>query len=210
MTAPAKSIRNLVLVLGDQLDESASALADFDVTQDAIWMAEVREESTHIPSSKQRTAVFLSAMRHFAQTLEARGMTVIYAALDDPHNTGTLGHELTRAIATHQPQNLIMTAPGDWRVLQALRAAASEADRILSIRDDTHFFTTVRDFAAHAKGRKQLRLEYFYRELRQKTGILMTGKDPVGGQWNLDADNRGSFEKGGPKDVPPPTRFAPR
>ena len=209
MTAPAKSIRNLVLVLGDQLDESASALADFDVTQDAIWMAEVREESTHIPSSKQRTAVFLSAMRHFAQTLEARGMTVIYTALDDPHNTGTLGRELTRAIATHQPQNLIMTAPGDWRVLQALRAAASEADRPLAIRDDTHFFTTVRDFAAHAKGRKQLRLEYFYRELRQKTGILMTGKDPVGGQWNFDADNRGSFEKGGPKDVPPPTRFAP-
>jgi len=102
-----------------------------------------------------------------------------------------------------------MTVPGDWRVLQSLRAAAIATNRTLEVRDDTHFFSTVRDFAAHAKGRKQLRLEYFYRELRKKNGILMAGKDPVGGQWNFDADNRGSFGKTGPSDVPPPKRFAP-
>jgi deoxyribodipyrimidine photolyase-related protein len=66
----ANALRHLVLVLGDQLNLDALALADFDPTQDAIWMAEVMEESTHVASSKQRSTLFLSAMRHFAQTIK--------------------------------------------------------------------------------------------------------------------------------------------
>jgi deoxyribodipyrimidine photolyase-related protein len=151
----------------------------------------------------------LSAMRHFAQQLQAQGLPLAYTRLDDADNLGTLQLELGRAIKQLQPAALVMTAPGDWRVLQALRAAAAQHQLPLELRDDTHFFSTVREFAAHAKGRKQLRLEYWYRELRHKHGILMEGKDPVGGQWNFDADNRESFGKAGPQNVPPPTRFAP-
>jgi len=204
-----KPVRNLVLVLGDQLDQGASALDGFDPSQDLLWMAEVAQESEHVWSAKQRTAVFLSAMRHYAADLRANGWPLHYVALDAPDNSGTLAGELTHAIATHRPQALVMTAPGDWRVLQDLRGAALAAQVPLEVRDDRHFFSTVRDFAAHAKGRKQLRLEYWYRELRQKTGILMDGKTPVGGQWNFDADNRASFGAKGPGVVPPPTRFAP-
>ncbi|PQA79773.1 cryptochrome/photolyase family protein [Limnohabitans sp. TS-CS-82] len=202
-------LRHLVLILGDQLDEDASALSDFDPQQDAIWMAEVTEESTHITSAKQRTTVFLSAMRHFAARLEARGWTVLYTPLDAPDNSGTLAGELDKAILRTQPQKLVMTAPGEWRVLQSLRSVACTHALSLEIRDDTHFFSTVRDFAEHARGRKQLRLEFFYREMRQKTGILMDGKKPVGDQWNFDADNRGSFGKQGPGLLPQPSRFEP-
>jgi deoxyribodipyrimidine photolyase-related protein len=120
-----------------------------------------------------------------------------------------LALQLTHAIAQLQPLGLVLTAPGDWRVLQSLRAVASAHQLPLDLRDDTHFFSTVREFAAHAKGRKQLRLEYWYRELRRKHNILMDGTDPLGGQWNFDADNRESFGKTGPQNVPPPTRFAP-
>ena len=203
------SLRRLVLVLGDQLDHGASALSDFDPAQDAIWMAEVDEESTHIVSSKQRTSVFLSAMRHFAATLQARGWPLLYSRLEAPNNTGTLSGELDQAIRQHQPQKLVMTAPGDWRVLQSLRTVAHAHSLELDIRDDTHFFSTVREFAEHARGRKQLRQEYFYRELRKKTGILMKDGQPVGGQWNFDADNRASFGKSGPGLLPPPSRFEP-
>lgn len=202
-------LRHLVLILGDQLDADALALADFDPAQDALWMAEVAEESSHIPSSKQRTALFLSAMRHFAADQRALDRTVLYTTLDDPGNSGTLAGELERTFATQRPQKLILTAPGDWRVLKALQAVAREHDLPLELKDDTHFITTVREFAAHAHGRKQLRLEYFYREVRRKTGLLMQGKDPVGGQWNFDADNRGTFPSNGPENVPPPLRFAP-
>ena len=205
---PSK-VRNLVIVLGDQLDAQSSALQDFDPAHDVVWMAEVAEESTHVWSAKQRIAVFLSAMRHFAEDLHARGAPLVYTRLDDADNMGTLALQLKQAITQLQPAVLVLTAPGDWRVLHGLRAVATEHQLTIDLRDDLHFFSTVREFAAHAKGRKQLRLEYWYRALRHKHGILMDGKDPVGGQWNFDADNRESFSKAGPQNVPPPTRFAP-
>lgn len=205
----AEPLRHLVLVLGDQLDHDSTAFDGFDPAQDRVWMAEVAEESTHVWSSKQRIAIFLSAMRHFAAELRERGLPLSHTRLDDAGNTGTLAGELQRAIADLRPQDLILTAPGDWRLLQALRSVAAQAGLPLEVRDDTHFFSTVRDFAAHAKGRKQLRLEYWYRELRQKHGVLMDGKQPAGGQWNFDADNRENFGKAGPQNVPAPFRVPP-
>ena len=205
---PAK-VRHLVIVLGDQLDAQSSALQGFDATQDVVWMAEVDQESTHVWSAKQRIAVFLSAMRHFANDLRERGLPLVYVPMDEPTNRGTLALELERVITVLQPAALVLTAPGDWRVLHSLRAVAKQHSLALDLRDDTHFFSTVREFAAHAEGRKQLRLEYWYREMRHQHGILMEGKAPVGGQWNFDADNRESFGKTGPQNVPPPSRFAP-
>ena len=207
----SKPVRHLVNVLGDQLDEQSSALADFDPAQDMVWMAEVAEESTHVWSAKQRIAVFLSAMRHFSEHLKANGIPLHYLALDDANNPGTLGAALQHAIAHWQPQKLLLTAPGDWRVLQALRQVARDAGVPLNLRDDTHFFSTVREFAAYAEGRKQLRLEYWYRALRVQHQILLEDdrKTPLGGQWNFDADNRQSFGKAGPQDLKPPLRFAP-
>ncbi|OZA22124.1 MAG: cryptochrome/photolyase family protein, partial [Hydrogenophilales bacterium 17-61-9] len=174
------TVRHLVIVLGDQLDLQSSALQDFDPTQDVVWMAEVAQESTHVWSAKQRITVFLSAMRHFAQDLRARGLPLQYTCLDDEGNRGTLALQLNESIRQLQPAALVLTAPGDWRVLQSLRSVATQHQLPLDLRDDTHFFSTVRDFAEHAKGRKQLRLEYWYRALRHKHGILMDGKDPVG------------------------------
>ena len=201
--------RNLVLVLGDQLDEQSSALTDFDPQSDRIWMAEVDAESTHVPSSKQRTTLFLSAMRHFAERLRDKGWPVVYRLLDDEQNMGSLAEELALAIRQYRPSQLVMTAPGDWRVWQQLRATAAQHGVPFDIRDDDHFYCTVREFKAHAEGKKQIRLEYFYRELRRKHQILMDGKLPIGGQWNFDTDNRGSFGKAGPGALPGPTRFEP-
>jgi deoxyribodipyrimidine photolyase-related protein len=199
----------LVLVLGDQLDVQSSALQGFDASQDVVWMAEVSEESTHVWSAKQRIAVFLCAMRHFAHSLRALGLPLDYTRLDDADNAGSLALELGKAIARLRPSALVLCAPGDWRVLQSLRAVAKAHGLPLDVRDDTHFFSTVREFASYARGKKQIRLEYWYRELRRKHHILMEGDAPVGGQWNFDADNRQAFGKAGPQNLPPPSRFVP-
>jgi deoxyribodipyrimidine photolyase-related protein len=203
------ALRCLVIVLGDQLDLHAAVFDGFDPAQDAVWMAEVVEESTHVWSAKQRIALFLSAMRHFAQALEYAGMPLHYRRLDDAGNGGSLAAELQVALATLAPQRVLMTAPGDWRVLNAVRAVVEASGRALELVDDRHFFTTVREFAAHAKGRKSLRLEFFYRELRQRHGVLMQDGQPVGGQWNFDADNRASFGAAGPGLLPPRAVFEP-
>lgn len=79
----AMTVRNLILVLGDQLDADSCAFDGFDAQLDRVWMAEVAEESTHVWSSKQRTALFLSAMRYFAQALRSKSISVDYRSLPD-------------------------------------------------------------------------------------------------------------------------------
>ena len=202
-------LRTLVVVLGDQLDMDAAAFDGFNPEQDAVWMAEVAEEATHVWSGKQRIALFLSAMRHFAQALRAAGRPLHYTRLDDPQNRGSLAAQLQATLAALVPQRVVMTAPGDWRVWQSLKAVVAGAGLALEVCEDRHFYTTVRDFAAHAKGRKSLRLEYFYRELRQRHGVLMQDGKPVGDQWNFDADNREVFGRGGPGVLPPRATFEP-
>jgi deoxyribodipyrimidine photolyase-related protein len=213
MNAPPRPVpqplRHLVLVLGDQLDAASSAFDGFDPACDAVWMAEVAEESTHVWSSQPRIALFLAAMRHFAADLAARGWAVHHTRLADATNTGTLAGELARAVQALRPVKAVLTAPGDWRVLQALRAQARALGLPLELRDDRHFFATVRDFAAHAQGRKSLRMEFFYREMRRRHQVLMDGDQPAGGQWNFDADNRAAFPPSGPPPVPAPLGFAP-
>jgi deoxyribodipyrimidine photolyase-related protein len=208
---PPASLRHLHIVLGDQLDPAASGFDGFDPQQDAIWMAEVDEESTHVPSSRQRIALFLSAMRHAAMHWREQGITLHYQAIDAADNTGTLAGELARSIARLKPQGLVMTAPGEWRVLQSLRDTAAAHGLALDVREDRHFMSSVHDFAEHARGRKQLRMEYWYREMRQRHDVLMEGSPakPVGGQWNFDEDNRESFGKDGPQMRRPPLRHAP-
>ena len=209
--APAAPVERLLLVLGDQLNADASALASADRGRDVLWMAEVEEESRHVWSSRPRTALFLAAMRHFRDARRAEGWRVEYVALDEPANTQSLAGELRRAVDRLQPRQLVMTAAGDYRVAQALTAVAADARVPLEVREDGHFLCSTAEFAAHAEGRKQLRLEFFYRELRRRHRILLDDAgEPLGGQWNFDHDNRGSFgREGPPPDLPAPRRFAP-
>ncbi|NDY92699.1 cryptochrome/photolyase family protein [Ideonella livida] len=225
MTSPAAApppLRHLVLVLGDQLDPEAAAFDGFDPAQDAVWMAEVEEESTHVPSSQPRIALFLAAMRHFARAQALRGRTVHYTRLmphrDPAAPPDTLATQLARALARLRPRALVMTAPGEARVLAALRAQAQAAGLDLDVREDRHFLCSVRDFARHARSRRQLRLEWFYRELRQRYRVLMDPApgdpdgpptQPSGGRWNFDPENREAFPASGPPPVPVPPAFAP-
>lgn len=199
------ALRNLVLIMGDQLDADSPALAAFDATCDRIVMAEVAAESTHVPSHKVRTALFLSAMRHFRDHLVARGYPVDYHALEEPANPGSLAEALGRAVARHSPRRVMCVEPGEYRVEQELRAVCPTIEYL----DDTHFLYTREEFAAHARGRKQLRMEFFYREARRRFGVLLEEGQPVGGAWNFDADNRGSFPPQGPPLHVRPVTFAP-
>jgi len=195
-------VRNLVLLLGDQLDRQSAAFDDFDPQQDRVWMAEVHAESTHVWSHQARIALFLSAMRHFRDELrDDRGWAVEYTTL----TKGTLAEALARDVKRLKPKGLVLVEPGDYRVQQELLEAFPK----IEIRPDRHFLTTKADFAQHAHGRKQLRLEYFYRELRRRYRILMDGDQPEGGAWNFDTDNRETFGKKGPGLLPRAEDFPP-
>ncbi|MCH2394590.1 cryptochrome/photolyase family protein [Oceanibaculum sp.] len=199
---------SLRIVLGDQLSRDLSALDGLDPARDVVLMAEVADEATYVPHHKQKIAFILSAMRHFAAELRAEGITVDYVKLDDPQNTGSFTGEVKRTAARHKPARIVATEPGEWRVRQAMRGWADETGLTVDIREDTRFFASRRRFARWAEDRRSYRMEFFYREMRRETGILLTPDgEPEGGQWNYDAENRKPLPKG--YTLPKRQRFAP-
>jgi deoxyribodipyrimidine photolyase-related protein len=205
MAEPA-ALRHLVIVLGDQLDAASAVFDDFDPDRDAVWMAEVVHEATQVWSTRARIAMFLAAMRHFRDALRARGFRVEYRALD-AHAATTLEDALAADLARLKPERAIAVKPGEWRLAQSLPQVCREAGVAWIERPDLHFLASPEDFADWAKGRKELRLEFFYRWLRKREDVLMADGEPVGGRWNFDSENRETFGKRGPGTLPAPRAF---
>ncbi|MFK7869284.1 MAG: cryptochrome/photolyase family protein [Roseobacter sp.] len=176
----------LVLVLGDQLSENLSAVQAADKAADTIVMAEVMDEATYVKHHPKKIALIFAAMRKFAQTLRDAGWTVAYTQLDDTENAGSIVGELVRRTAQTGASSVVATEPGEWRLIHALKEAPLQVE----VLPDARFIASHQDFEDWAKGRKALRMEYFYREMRRKTGLLMEGDKPVEGKWNFDHDNR--------------------
>ncbi|MGB0497467.1 MAG: cryptochrome/photolyase family protein [Rubricella sp.] len=176
----------LILVLGDQLSPDLSALRAGDRGRDIVVMAEVREEGTYVRHHAKKIALVLSAMRHFAEDLRDEGWTVAYTTLDDADGSDTICGELMRRAKEHGAEGVIATAPGEWRLREALENCPVSVEQL----PDDRFLCSEKDFAAWADGRKAMRMEHFYREMRRKTGLLMDGDDPEGGKWNFDQENR--------------------
>ena len=197
----------LVPVLGDQLSLSLASLEGQQPADTIVLMMEVAEETTYVRHHRQKIAYIFSAMRHHAQALRDAGWTVDYVALDDPDNGGSFTAEVARAIARHAPARLCVTEAGEWRVAAMLDSWETVFGLPVEIRTDTRFVADHRDFEEWAEGRSELTMEWFYRLMRRRTGLLMDGDKPAGNRWNFDKENR----KPARSDLlmPRPLAFAP-
>ena len=196
-------VTRLVLVLGDQLTDALSALKAADKATDVVVMAEVAEEATYVQHHPKKIAFIFAAMRKFAARLREDGWDVRYTQLDDTDNAGSISGELLRRAEDTGASEVIATQPGEWRLIEALEDMPLK----LKMKPDTRFVSTQAEFDKWAEGRKALRMEYFYRDMRRKTGLLMSGGDPEGGKWNYDSENR----KPAPDDIAfsGPMQFTP-
>ena len=180
----------LRLILGDQLSQSISSLEGCDQSEDIILMCELWSEATYVKHHKKKIAFLFSSMRHYAKEVRQSGYKVEYIKIDDPSNTGSFRDEVERALKRHNIERIVITHPGEYRVLADIKRWEADFGVPVEIRTDHRFLCTPDDFTDWAKDRKQLRMEYFYREMRKKYSVLMDGDAPVGGQWNYDAENR--------------------
>ena len=192
----------LRLVLGDQLSRGISSLRDL-AKGDVVLIVEVQEEATYVRHHKRKIAFLFAAMRHFAAELKADGIAVDYVTLDAQGNSGSFTGEVERAIERHQIERIVVTEAGEFRVQAVLEGWERRFALPVEIRDDDRFLCSHGDFAAWADSVKILRMESFYRGMRERTGFLMVGSgDPVDGRWNFDHENREKL----PKRIAPPPR----
>ena len=178
-------VRRVILVLGDQLSTDLAVLRDGDPDQDVVVMAEVADETGYVPHHPKKIALVLSAMRHFADELRDAGWDVRYFRLDEDGPKSICG-ALMSVHQDCQPEDVVAVRPGEWRLIEALEACPVGVRLV----EDDRFFCSIDRFKDWAEGRKELRMEWFYREMRRDTGLLMEGKDPAGGEWNYDKENR--------------------
>ena len=198
--------KRLVLILGDQLDRQSPALKDFDFQNDEVIMIESIPEAQVVWSHKAKIALFLSAMRHFAEELKADGYPIHYVR----DSKLSIADSLKRILLEKGVKHFVCIEPGEWRLKQAIEGLAQGSDLQLDMREDDHFYCSHREFKEWAANKKELRLEFFYRFMRKTHNILLD-KDgnPEGGQWNFDQDNRKPYPKSGPGIIETPILFEP-
>ncbi|NNF25491.1 MAG: cryptochrome/photolyase family protein [Rhodobacteraceae bacterium] len=196
-------VSRLVLVLGDQLTPDIAALREADKSSDIVVMAEVMDEASYVRHHPKKIALIFAAMRKFAAALKEDGWDVRYATLDDEDNAGSIPGELLRHAEATGADEVIATEPGEWRLIEAL----DEVPLTVRQLEDARFVASHAEFEDWAEGRKELRMEYFYRDMRRKTGLLMDEGDPEGGKWNYDHENRKPPKEGLTREGP--MRFTP-
>ncbi|MCU0523404.1 MAG: cryptochrome/photolyase family protein [Elainella sp. Prado103] len=186
-------------------DRAGSQLTETHLTdlksQTQIILIESAQHVRVRPYHRQKLVLVWSAMRHFAEELRQAGWSVTYEIAAD------FIAPLQTWIRQQGIRELRMMEPNDRPFARLLNRLIPELDCQVKILPNNHFLWTAAEFTQWAQGRKNLLMEYFYREGRKRYQILMTGQQPVGGQWNFDPENRKP-----PKanlDTPPPLWFEP-
>tara|TARA_R100000935_G_scaffold58911_1_gene99609 strand:- start:38981 stop:40525 length:1545 start_codon:yes stop_codon:yes gene_type:complete len=205
-------MKTLRLILGDQLNHKHSWYNDPN-EEVLYFIAEMRQETDYVVHHIQKTVAFFEAMKEFGTWLQERGHEVIYYTLDHKDNKQDLTKNLEHLIEKHAIKKFEYQLPDEYRLdeqLQNFSTKTANSSIEVESYDTEHFLTTRTSLAEFYKGKKEMTMEYFYRDMRKKHDILMVNdKSPEGGKWNFDKSNRNRWkgedkiphERGFRKDV---------
>ncbi len=180
----------LRIILWDQLSHNISSLDGCNKLDDIIFLCETVEDVTYVRHHKKKIAFLLAAMRHYGLELKNQGYNIKYIKIDEKYNSGYLQKEIDQFLKIHKISKIIITHPGEFRILKQIKTWEKIFNIPVEIKPDNRFLCSLEEFRSWANNRIQLRMEYFYRLMRQKYSILMDGSNPVGGAWNYDSENR--------------------
>lgn len=189
------NIKTIRFILFDQLNNKISSLEDIDAQHDLIFIPELYEDFTYVKHHKKKLVFMLSALRHFVEALSETGFNVEHIKLDAENKLNNLSDAINYLIKRYAPEQIILCEPSEYRISTVLNQIKKNHPGLIVVRHDNRFFCTLAEFQAWASDRKQLRMEFFYRGLREKYNILFKDGQPEGGQWNYDAENRRPLPK---------------
>ena len=178
-------MKRIIYIPFDHLHRSFGALKDADPAHDLIALVESERMTSGRKWHKERLFFLISSARHFAQSLESEGFTVEYI------KAPTTIDGLDVISAKHKNLPILCAEPSSFTQYEALVKYG------VSFVDNDFFLTPRPLFKQWADEQKTFLMENFYRKQRIRLGVLMEGKEPVGGAWNFDKDNR----------LPPPKKY---
>lgn len=182
----------IILVLGDQLSHELATLRDLTAETDIVVMAEVAAEASYVPHNRHKIALIFSAMRHFRDELRSAGVNVEY--FEYSQGVSSLGASLDKVREQYKADTVACCEPGEYRVQAHLDKWAEQADCELTWVEDDRYLSSISAFKDWASGRKQLRMEHFYRQMRRQHDLLLDDKGgPEGEKWNYDQENRAGW-----------------
>jgi deoxyribodipyrimidine photolyase-related protein len=185
--------RKLRLILGDQLNEYHPWYSQPDPEVIYLLM-ELKQETGYVRHHIQKVTAFFLAMRHFAKLLKKKGHKVIYLELDHAENRQDLVLNIKEIMIRESISYFGYQLPDEYRLDVQLKDFCNSGGFVHEVVDTAHFLTS-RDFLAKFfEGKKTFLMESFYREMRKKFNILLDGKEPLGGKWNYDQENRSKLK----------------
>lgn len=196
----------LRFLFGDQLNAHHSW---FRTNDDGVVyvIAELRQETDYTCHHVQKISAFFAAMAQFANALQRAGHHVLHLTLDDTARYADLPELLSDLLIQYRCQQFAYQRPDEYRLDTQMQNFCSGLDIATQCVDSEHFLLPFEDIKREFKAGKHVRMESFYRRMRKRTQYLMQNDDPLGGQWNFDADNRESFKAKDLQNIPAPLVF---
>lgn len=192
-----------IWIVGDQVSRSASSLEGV-ARGTPIVFVESRKLCERRPYHWQKLVLILSAMRHFAAELKEAGHNIHYYELADDFTTALKDFAKKTKI-----DRLRVMEFNDMDRVKAIPQIERAIGCKIEVTPNNQFLATHDEFEEWADGRKSMVMEFWYRAMRTKLGVLLdsAGK-PLGGKWNLDALNREGKLPASVR-IPVPTTFPP-
>ncbi len=196
-------MKTLRLLLGDQLNPQHPWFASTNA--DVLYvLMEMRQETDYVLHHAQKILAIFAGMRDFATQLRASGHRVHYFLIDDESNHQHLTKNLDTLIAEQGFSCVEWQSPDEYRLDDQLNAWFTSCGLLGGAVDSAHFLSSRHEAGKLFAGRKQWRMETFYRQMRLRHGILLDEFGaPVGGQWNFDAENRKPWRGDPPEPADP-------
>lgn len=196
----------LRLILGDQLNLQHHWFEQCD-SETLYVIAELHQEASYTRHHVQKLCAFFAAMAQFATALRANGHDVLHLKLDETQDYADLPDLIQALCSRHGIEHFDFQLADEYRLRQQLREMQLDDAITVTEFDSEHFLLPEEEFSKFINAGKHNRMESFYRKMRKRLDLLMDGDQPLGGQWNFDADNRERLRAPDLAEIPEPLRF---
>ncbi len=195
---PKKKRRWWVFIPYDQLSDRIGPLSREKPGSLGIILVESLWKAACRPYHKQKLALILANLRHFALEQARRGVAVKHVITPEPYH---------KALEPLIPELGTISAmvPAERELRMDLQRLVDRKG--LKLIPHEGWLTSRAQFKAGAKKGPPWRMDAFYRYIRRDTGILMRDNRPEGDKFSFDAENRLPWRG---KPAPPDPPLFPR